>query len=186
MFGFGKEKVGYSVLLSNYKASCHSITKELLKIWDIIEELPNIESNPDINDFAIKPLAMGLITHCLNDKDKDTFRQLSKICDYKNLVEKEGNSNISMDDYAEKAMVISDLMADMAQGSPDTSFLAGILKVVGIPDDEIHAYVEKLNVSFNMDIILGAVTFHQGYVKNKKFFVDEYDNELFDWFESKK
>jgi len=76
-------------------------------------------------------------------------------------------------------------MADMAQGKPDLSFLAGVLKIVGIDDNEIEKYVDKLNVSFNMDIIFGAITFHQGFIKNKKFFVDEFDNELVEWFESK-
>jgi len=185
MFGFGKEKVGFSILLSNYNSSCQTTSNELLKIWNVIEELPSIEKNSDINDFAIKSLCRGLIEHCLDGTDKDTFHQLSKMNDVKNFIEKEGNSNITLKDYHDKSEAISDMMADMAQGKPDLSFLAGVLKIVGIDDNEIEKYVDKLNVSFNMDIIFGAITFHQGFIKNKKFFVDEFDNELVEWFESK-
>ena len=77
MFGFGKEKVGFSVLLSMYKASCHTVLRHLLEIWNDVEKLPNIKSNSDINDFAVKNLCQGLLINCLDGTDKTTFFDLT-------------------------------------------------------------------------------------------------------------
>mgnify|MGYP001162375017 CR=1 FL=1 len=181
MFGFGKEKVGFSVLLSMYKASCHTVLRHLLEIWNDVEKLPNIKSNSDINDFAVKNLCQGLLINCLDGTDKTTFFDLSVINDYKNFIEKEENSHIKFETYLDKFDAIGDLMADVSQGRPDLSFLAGVLKIAGIEDNEIEKYVAKLNVSFNMDIILGAITAHQSYIKDKKFVLDEDDVELIEW-----
>jgi hypothetical protein len=112
MFGFGKEKVGFSVLLSMYKASCHTVLRHLLEIWNDVEKLPNIKSNSDINDFAVKNLCQGLLINCLDGTDKTTFFDLSVINDYKNFIEKEENSHIKFETYLDKFDAIGDLMAD--------------------------------------------------------------------------
>ena len=54
MFGFGKEKVGFSILLSNYNSSCQTTSNELLKIWNVIEELPSIEKNSMMLKISLK------------------------------------------------------------------------------------------------------------------------------------
>ena len=37
-------------------------------------------------------------------------------------------------------------------------------------------------VHFNLDIFQGAISAHHGLVENKKFVLDDLDNELIDWF----
>jgi|TARA_B110000483_G_scaffold225944_1_gene286091 hypothetical protein len=184
MFGFGKEKVGYSFLASIYKAACYSWEKELHTAWSSVEGLPgldNIAYSEEVR-MAIEALALGTLEFALPQKYKEEFNSLAKMISYREYSERESKLCLGLESFYAKSEKVDIVMSDAAQGSPDLSFLAGILILVGVPSNKLDGYIRQLNIHFNVDIFQGAIIAYQGLVENKKFVLDDIDNELISWF----
>ena len=184
MFGLGKEKVGFSLLASAYRAACHSWEKELKTAWSSVEELPDIDNSPYSEEIrmATENLALSTLEFTLQQKYKEEFHTMDRMISYKEYSERESKLCPDLESFYAKSEKVDIVMSDAAQGSPDLSFLAGILTLVGIPDNELDDYIQQLNIHFNLDIFQGVISAHQGLVENKKFALDDLDNELIDWF----
>ena len=159
MFGLGKEQVGFSFLASAYKAACHSWEKELKTAWNSVEELPDID-NPTYSEevrMATENLALSTLEFTLQQKYKEEFHTMARMISYKEYSERESKLCPDLESFYAKSEKVDIVMDNAAQGSPDLSFLAGILTLVGIPDNKLDDYIQQLNIHFNLDILVRSI-----------------------------
>tara|TARA_B100000214_G_scaffold371807_1_gene348865 strand:+ start:755 stop:1327 length:573 start_codon:yes stop_codon:yes gene_type:complete len=181
MFGFGKVKINYGELLVEYSAGAWTIEKQLAKAWECDGSLPEFNKNLDKIQAACNQLSRGLVRFLLPEEVKSDFETYAMIHEAKSYLEEEANTDKTYKNFLEWRDEIITKMSVDSIGSPEKTFLKGVLLVLDVDEDKLEIYIEKLHLNFPVELIQGFIAQKQSFLQNKKVVENSEDEELWSW-----
>ncbi len=182
IFGFGKEEINYSRLISQCHAGYWTFEKHLKEAWNLDNSLPSFEDNEEIILATLRAFVSGMFNYLLQENEKNEFMTMNEIANYKIYLESENASYKEQDSYNKWLDEIDKVLVESSKGHPLKSFLTGLLRLVKVPEESIENKVELMSTKFDEDLMQGFAMATQNFLKDKKIVGDSEDKELADWY----
>ncbi len=184
MFGFGKEKIGYWMLLSHHTGGCKTIEDNLKSAIKHLPEYKNYKNVSEDIDIAIQQYSRAIAITALPESEIEEYRIMTRAADLKNYMELPDKKIKTAKEYVDRKYEIEDELGKHATGTPNRTFLKGIFYLLGIKDNKMNDLIDEVEDNFPMEIAQGGALVIQNYLKGKKLVMDEVDKELIEWVRS--
>ena len=181
IFGFGKEKIGYWMLLSHHKAGCKTIENNLKSAIKHIPEYKNYNNVSEDIDIAIQQYSRAISVTALPESEKEEYSLMTRATDLKNYMDSSNKKIKTAKEYVDRKYQIEDKLEKYATGMPNKTFLAGVFHLLGVEESKINNLIEEVEHDFSLEIAQAGVLVVQNYLKGKRLVMDEVDNELVEW-----
>ena len=181
IFGFGKEKIGYWMLLSHHKSGCKIIEDNLKSAIERLPEYKNYNNVSEDIDIAIQQYSRAIAVIVLPESEKEEYSLMTRATDLKNYMESPNKKIKTAKEYIDRKYEIEDELEKFATGMPNKTFLAGVFHLLGVEESKINNLIEEVEDDFPMEIAHAGTLVIQNYLKGKRLVMDEVDNELVEW-----